>query len=106
MTKIEPPCKAVHLFLEQDGEPPRAQYDLLAVLYAIMESFVDRAFGADSVQQATDPSSIKVPLWPHFQPRRDRRKRSARRQRSHTIRPQTARTSNKGREMLCRTKTL
>jgi hypothetical protein len=104
MTKIEPPFEAVHPFLERTGETPRAKQDLLTVLHAIMESFVDRAFGADPVQQATAYRQSKVASDGPVYPRRDRRQRSGKRRRSHMFPTPTTEARIKRRKRPCRTK--
>lgn len=52
MRKTEPILEAVYPLLERISGTPCAKEELLLVLSSPMESFVDRAFGVDAVQQA------------------------------------------------------
>lgn len=105
MTKIDSPSKAGHPSIDGTGGKRRAERELIEVLHSIMENFVDRAFCTDPVQQATAQPPSNVSPDYHIQPRRDRRRRSSKRQRSGRSNPQTSKTSNKRKKIPCQRKT-
>ncbi|WFT84343.1 hypothetical protein [Rhizobium leguminosarum] len=75
MRKTELTPEAVHPLLERTGGTPYAKKDLIAVLSAIMEGFVDRAFGVDAVHQAIASQKMNVSTAIAV-PHRKRRERS------------------------------
>lgn len=94
----------VHPVLERMAGTPRARKDLFAVISTIMESFVDRAYGIDAVQQATALRPDNVSSEPVAIARRNRRVRSGQRRRSRAIHTRITNASNKRRTRWCRKK--
>lgn len=103
MRKSEPMLAEVHPALERTAGAPSAWRDLLEVLSVIMESYVDRAFGIDAVQQATAFRPDNSPPEATTRPLRGR-ERSGQRRRRRAIHTRTTKAPYKRRTSSCRTK--
>ncbi|TAV37264.1 hypothetical protein ELI33_08500 [Rhizobium ruizarguesonis] len=104
MRETEPILEEILPPLQRIGGTTRAKEDLIAILSAIMESFVDRAFGVDAVQHAIASQQINTPPAVTVPHRRNRQERSGQQRRSRTMHIPATKVSNKRRTRPCRTR--
>ncbi len=103
MTEIKPISADAYPQLEQLGGSATDRSGLVEALRAIMDNFVDRAFGVDSVELAEPTRTAELQTTGPIRPRRRVLARPTRRSRRQAIPNVAAKRSAKRRMGSCRT---
>lgn len=102
MTDVGPTFSDAYPQLRRIGGSANDKASLVEALSAIMENFVDRAFGLDSVQSAQATRNAKGETTRPSRPRRTVPVRASRRSRHRAISISATRPTTKGRARTCR----